>query len=148
MRLSPIALAVLAGAVLSAAFAGRAGAADVVVRIEGAETASGSFAVRLCDEAGWGGGPCAVRRFPAALEPEPIVFEDVAPGAYAVGVVHDENGNDELDMRWYGAPKEPYGASNNPPLRRGPDLWDDAAFDVEEGARVDLVVTLRRWGAG
>ncbi len=38
---------------------------------------------------------------------------DLPPGRYAVAVFHDENGNGVLDTNFVGAPKEPYGFSNN-----------------------------------
>jgi uncharacterized protein (DUF2141 family) len=39
-------------------------------------------------------------------------FSAVAKGSYAVAVMHDENGNGELDSNFVGAPVEGYGFSN------------------------------------
>jgi len=35
--------------------------------------------------------------------------EDIPPGTYALGVIHDENMNGKLDANWLGIPKEGYG---------------------------------------
>ena len=52
----------------------------------------------------------------------------LAAGTYAVAVYLDLNGNGKLDYRFPGIPKEPVGASNNPPGRLGPPRFSDAAF--------------------
>ena len=39
-------------------------------------------------------------------------FENIAPGTYALRCFQDENGNQELDMGWFG-PTEPWGMSWN-----------------------------------
>ncbi len=49
-------------------------------------------------------------------------------GEYAVKVFHDENGNDQLDTRMFGIPKELYGFSNNARGTFGPPDYDDARF--------------------
>ena len=40
-------------------------------------------------------------------------FSNLPPGAYAVAVYHDENGNGRLDTNLLGLPTERYGFSNN-----------------------------------
>jgi len=51
------------------------------------------------------------------------VFHDVAPGAYMISVVHDENDNGKLDKGLFGMPKEGYGVSNNHTYAlKGPDF--------------------------
>ncbi len=49
-------------------------------------------------------------------------------GEYAVKVFHDENGNDDLDTRMFGIPKERYGFSNNAKGSFGPPEYSAAAF--------------------
>jgi uncharacterized protein (DUF2141 family) len=61
-------------------------------------------------------------------------FPDLAPGAYAVAVVHDENGDGRLNRNLVGLPAEGVGASNNPKSRFGPPKYDDARFDFPGGA--------------
>jgi uncharacterized protein (DUF2141 family) len=60
-------------------------------------------------------------------------FAAVAPGAYAVAVVHDENGNGRLDRNLLGIPTEGVGASNNPVSHFGPPKFGDARFDYSGG---------------
>lgn len=51
-------------------------------------------------------------------------------GEYAIKVFHDENGNDELDTRIFGIPKEKYGFSNNAKGSFGPPDYEDARFQL------------------
>ncbi len=61
-----------------------------------------------------------------------VTFKGVKPGTYGVSVVHDENKNNEMDMRWfpYPKPKEGAAASNDPVAKMGPPKWDGAKFTV------------------
>ena len=61
-----------------------------------------------------------------------VVFEKVPAGEYAIAVMHDENGNEELDFNSYGMPLEGYGFSNEAKGEMGPPDFDDAAFDASE----------------
>jgi uncharacterized protein (DUF2141 family) len=60
------------------------------------------------------------------------VFEGVKPGTYAVSVMHDENGNQQLDKNFLGIPKEGYGVSNNHTHALGAPNWDESKFEVAE----------------
>ncbi len=60
-----------------------------------------------------------------------VVFNNVAPGTYAIMVLHDENENHKMDFDKNGMPIESYGMSNNP-LNYGPPQFIDAKFDVLE----------------
>jgi uncharacterized protein (DUF2141 family) len=59
------------------------------------------------------------------------VFKDVAPGRYAVSVIHDENSNGKLDKNFVGKPTEGYGASNNPKKRMGAPPYEEAVFTFD-----------------
>ncbi len=122
-------------------------AGDVVVSLGGLPSADGVVEVSLCTEETWLSENCVSQTVRADAEPLSTTFTDVAPGVYGVVAVHDENENGEMDMRWYGAPKEFYGASNNPEKRRGPDRFEDAKFEVAE-APLALEIILRGWGKG
>ena len=52
-------------------------------------------------------------------------------GEYAVKVYHDENGNDELDTRMFGIPKERYGFSNNVKGAFGPPEYEEVRFNLD-----------------
>lgn len=64
-----------------------------------------------------------------------VTFEDVAPGNYAIMVLHDENDNERMDFEVNGMPKESYGMSNNPMLY-GPPTFTDAAFELSESKEI------------
>ena len=68
-------------------------------------------------------------------------FEGIAPGTYAVGVWHDQDGNGEMATGWFGIPAEAVGSSNNPRPRLGPPRWVDAKFELTD-APVQLDVRL------
>jgi len=68
-------------------------------------------------------------------------FTGVAPGDYALAVVHDENSNSRVD-KMLGIPKEGVGFSRNPVLMMGPPRFDAVQFHVAD-ARVSQVVKLR-----
>jgi uncharacterized protein (DUF2141 family) len=63
-----------------------------------------------------------------------ITFEQVPFGTYGVGVVHDENANENMDTNFLGKPREGYGASNDARGRFGPPSFQDARVSVEQHA--------------
>ncbi len=60
-----------------------------------------------------------------------FTFENVAPGTYAIMVLHDENDNKRMDFEANGMPKESYGMSGNE-MAMGPPTFADAKFEVME----------------
>ncbi len=69
-------------------------------------------------------------------------FVDVAPGTYALVVLHDENMNGRVDYNWMGVPREGYGFSNDAHGTLGAPSFHQAAF-VYDGQTLDLTITLR-----
>jgi uncharacterized protein (DUF2141 family) len=61
------------------------------------------------------------------------VFDDLAPGTYAVAVHHDEDGDGVFDTGIFGIPLEGIGASRDARGNMGPPSWDDARLDVPAG---------------
>jgi uncharacterized protein (DUF2141 family) len=59
-----------------------------------------------------------------------VIFENVPYGAYAISVLHDENGNGKMDKGFLGIPKEGFGTSNNPEIKMGPPSFSDSRFDL------------------
>jgi len=57
------------------------------------------------------------------------VFNDVAPGSYAILALHDENSNGRMDFDGSGMPLEDYGSTNNV-MVMGPPTYEDAEFTV------------------
>ncbi|MEL6963931.1 MAG: DUF2141 domain-containing protein [Pseudomonadota bacterium] len=69
-------------------------------------------------------------------------FADLDPGAYAVAVSHDFNGNRQTDTNFLGIPKEPWGVSNNARPRFRAPSFDEAAvqLDQDAGHRIEVRV--------
>jgi uncharacterized protein (DUF2141 family) len=59
-----------------------------------------------------------------------LTFENVAPGRYAIAVLHDANNNNKADRALFLMPKEGYGFSRDAKVRMGPPKFKAAAFDV------------------
>ena len=57
-------------------------------------------------------------------------FANVAPGTYAIALLHDENDNGRADRALGMMPKEGFGFSNDAPVRMGPPTFDDASITV------------------
>jgi uncharacterized protein (DUF2141 family) len=68
-------------------------------------------------------------------------FEDIAPGRYALAVIHDENMNGKLDVNWLGVPTEGYGFSNDAKVLLGPPSFSAASFPYD-GQNLDLTISL------
>ena len=66
---------------------------------------------------------------------------NVKPGADAVAVFHDTNGNGKLDRSFIGLPNEPYGFSNDVG-RRGPPSFEAARIVVREPSTT-IVIPIR-----
>ncbi len=127
---------------LLAATAG-AQAAELTVVLQDVRTQTGLIKVALVDsQAGWDGkaAPVQATGAPPSGEQATFVFKDLKPGAYAVLITHDENGNGQLDTNMMGMPVEGYGFSNNPRVMRKP-TWDEARFElVGEATHIDVAL--------
>jgi acyl-CoA reductase-like NAD-dependent aldehyde dehydrogenase/uncharacterized protein (DUF2141 family) len=77
------------------------------------------------------------KSFRAGSQKISSVGEQVIPiagvpfGTYAVSVYQDENENGKLDTNFWGIPKEPVGASNDPKSRMGPPRYSDSKFMIQ-----------------
>jgi uncharacterized protein (DUF2141 family) len=60
-----------------------------------------------------------------------VVFENLKAGDYAVSVIHDENGNGELDSNMVGIPKEGFAFGNNAMGMFGPPDFEKAKVTVQ-----------------
>lgn len=59
-----------------------------------------------------------------------LSFGGIAPGRYAIVLLHDENNNRKMDRALMMMPKEGYGFSRDAKVRMGPPKFRDAVFDV------------------
>lgn len=134
----------LFAAVLALATPAVSHAADLAIEIEGIQAQQGTVMVAVMASAqAW-----ADQAPPAGLTsgtPDGdgtlrLNVAGLAPGSYAIRVLHDENGNGKLDFNVVGMPTEGYGFSNNPRLLRAA-TFEEARFDVAEtGASVRIVL--------
>jgi uncharacterized protein (DUF2141 family) len=69
------------------------------------------------------------------------IFKDVAPGTYAISVMHDTNDNKELDSNLFGIPKEGFGFSNDAMGMFGPPDFKKASF--EHDGKKEMVINLK-----
>lgn len=76
-----------------------------------------------------------VRMIAAPAAPEVrLAVEGLPPGSHAVSVIHDENGNRQLDRNFLGIPAEGVGFSRNPRVTFGPPAFAKARFDAAKEA--------------
>ena len=62
-----------------------------------------------------------------------IRFTGVAPGDYAIALLHDENDNGKADRAMGMMPKEGYGFSRDAPVKMAPPKFKDAVFAQGQG---------------
>jgi uncharacterized protein (DUF2141 family) len=130
-------------ALASVAFAAsEAAAARIVVTITGLKSNAGAVYVGLYATPSKflnGAQVDAMKKVPASTAPITVVFDNLAPGAYAVGAFHDENGNNHLDTGITGLPIEGYALSNGVRAVNSKPTFQQAAFTIgDAGAAVSL----------
>jgi uncharacterized protein (DUF2141 family) len=79
--------------------------------------------------------PAAHRTVVKANGTVEIRFTGVAPGNYAIALLHDENDNGKADRAMGMMPKEGYGFSRDAPVKMAPPKFKDAVFAQGEGTR-------------
>lgn len=65
-------------------------------------------------------------------KPAELQFGGLSNGTYAITVLHDENGDEQMNRSLLGVPQEGYGMSMNPPLSIGAPSFEDASFTLNE----------------
>lgn len=71
-----------------------------------------------------------------------IHFDNIPFGTYAVSLFHDENDNGKMDYNILGIPREGFGFSNNPQVRRRAPKFEETSFQLADSLlemKVDLV---------
>ena len=145
-KLSALALAAGAAVTLGNAPGARQ---DVVVTAVDLRSAQGTVLACLTPRDGTfpdcGEDARAHRKMVRANTRVTIVFNDVAPGEYAVSLLHDENGNGKVDKSLF-VPKEGFGFSNDAAVRFGPPRFSAAAFKVGQSEPVYQTIRMRYFG--
>lgn len=124
---------------------------SLTVQINGLENTDGQVCFNLYDSStGFPNSPEAViaKQCVAALQspaeqttvapddmastessPLSVTFPDLSIGTYAVSVLHDENGDEQINQGTFGIPTEGFGFSRNPVIQAGaPDFYETALF--------------------
>jgi uncharacterized protein (DUF2141 family) len=121
-------------------------AKDLRILVSGIDPAQGQIHCLLFKEAR--GFPGSLDRafakveYPASGEMLTCTFIDVAPGRYAVSVLHDADGDGEFEGEFEDEPGEPWGVTNNVrPGDRAPDFVEAVIY---MGSLADYEVALRR----
>lgn len=81
------------------------------------------------------------RHFTVSATPGRVTLGTMAPGDYAIALIHDENGNGRLDT-FAGIPREGVGFSRNPAIRFGAPSFQSARFAIA-GAPVEQDIRLK-----
>lgn len=114
--------------------------ASLEVQVTGLRSAKGVLQLCLTPDAGAFpdcGKGAGIKRTVSAASPH-IRFEGLAPGSYAVAIIHDANANAKLDTM-LGIPKEGFGFSRNPAIGFGPPRFAAAQFAVGPGGEVQQI---------
>ncbi|MCH9660188.1 MAG: DUF2141 domain-containing protein [Bacteroidetes bacterium] len=71
-----------------------------------------------------------------------VTFTEIPDGVYAISCYHDKDSNGKLNMMMGMVPAEPYGCSNGAKGFFGPPKWEDARFEVKNGALKKMDINL------
>jgi uncharacterized protein (DUF2141 family) len=66
------------------------------------------------------------------------IMDNLPDGDYALTLFHDENSNGKLDKNFLGAPREPYGFSNNPRIVFKAPGYDKCYFSVKGETEIHI----------
>ena len=135
-------IAALASSLIALMPAAAQPAGQVEIRIEGLRNQRGT--IRLCLTRNPAHFPAcnedaaAVKRSVPAAQSASIRVGGIAPGVYALSVIHDENDNGRLD-KFMAMPREGFGFSRNPAIRMGPPDFEEVRFQVGAGAVTEVI---------
>ncbi|MEM9067970.1 MAG: DUF2141 domain-containing protein [Myxococcota bacterium] len=120
---------------------------SIRVQVTGAESADGRIGCAL-----WNQGEGFPRETENARSQQwttlrgtsaTCVFRDVPSGRYAISIMHDADGDGELDTNLFGVPREGWGVSKNLGIRRlRAPRFSEAAFEFD-GAVKEVRIRLR-----
>ena len=115
------------------AWATSAYGADLTLHISNVPEGGGTLMIAVVAgaDAFDGDGPAiASFQVPAKAPAVTVSTTALSEGSYAIRVMHDRNGNGQLDSNLVGMPTEPWGFSNDASGAFGPPAWEDARFEL------------------
>jgi uncharacterized protein (DUF2141 family) len=133
--------AVLLAALLQLLAGAHARAAELVVVLHGLDSGAGEVEIQVYGVSQRATFPYSERgvvedlRVPASAlvtpgQPASVSMGELAPGTYALAVIHDANSNGDIDLNIFGIPTEAWGFSNDAKGTLGPPSFDAAAVTV------------------
>jgi uncharacterized protein (DUF2141 family) len=132
----------IAAAALLLLAAAPARAADLTVTIDGIRNDKGDvYLAVFASPRDWPDGDRASYQEKRAAKPGAITITltGLAPGTYAAGSYHDENGNGKMDKNFVGMPVEGFAISNDIQPVLAPPRYEEASFTLpEEGLTIAL----------
>ncbi|WP_439108068.1 DUF2141 domain-containing protein [Congregibacter sp.] len=117
-----------------------ANADQLIVDVVGIERLGGAMMVAVFNSPnGWeeSQNPVAAAKDSVTGPKARLIFSDLAPGAYAVKVYHDENANGLLDTNMLGIPSEGYGFSNYQRTLGQPD-FDESLIMLDGETTIEI----------
>jgi uncharacterized protein (DUF2141 family) len=118
-----------------------ASGADLTIKVAGTKQLNGKIACALYDgESGFPFDTSKAMTQLVAVTPGMSIckFTEIKPGTYAVGVVHDLNGNERVDTNIFGVPQESWAVSNNISHRLRAPTFAEASFKIEQNLEINL----------
>ena len=102
------------------------------ITISNVHTAQGTLMLQILTEDEFSGEADPTAAFmQRATEGEMVYAATLPAGTYALRIMHDVNGNGELDTNFVGIPSEPWAFSNNAKGNFGPPTWADVSFELK-----------------
>lgn len=139
-------LALAAAGLLAAASPASGAGASAEFVVLGANSSQGTLRAMLCTEKERFPNRCErTARVAARAEGTSLVFSDLAPGRYALSVLHDEDDSGRLGVSTVSGKPKGIGFSNNVTGPGGVPTFNLAAVEVKQGA-FKQVVRLRTQG--
>jgi uncharacterized protein (DUF2141 family) len=116
---------------------GEGGKVRIVVRANAFKNTKGQAIVALYNSSDtWLKLDRALRlsKIPIPGESLELTFDGLEPGVYGVSVIHDENVNGKMDMRYFPipGPTEGAGVSRDATATFGPPSWNDSKIRISD----------------
>lgn len=122
----------------STSFSEAAGSGDLTVIFEDIRTEKGQIVLALCSDK----DIFRTEKIQPVIGRTRVILKDIPYGKYAIKSYHDVNLNNKLDKGLFGIPREPFGFSNNPEIRRKMPSYEESAFTFEPGSG-DVTIRMR-----
>ena len=139
---------IIAGLMMGLLSVGAFAGADLVVRVQGLNSAEGRVRVALYDQAKnfkKEKKAVTIQEAFASTNPVLVTIRDLPPGTYAVQVVHDKDGDGKFDHLIGLFPREGYGLSGNDDLAKD-ETFENSQFNHDGADVQEISVNMRYCG--